>query len=411
VPDKPSAPTTQTSGSNTAITWTAPSFDGGSQIVSYVITIMASDGISFIEDASVCDGTQALTILSLQCIIPSSHLATSSLFTIPWGDEVYAKVAATNIRGMSEFSDAGNGAVITRSPDPPINLQNDLTVTTSVQIGITWEDGIENGGTPVLDYRIYFDQGSDNWILHASNVVDQRHQVTGLSIGNFYKFKVEARNAFGFSSESDVLTILTYSRPDPPAPSTTAVNGYSIDVTWTEPYNNGYEVLYYKIYFRGNDETSFHLELVYCDGMEQVIFDTRQCNVPLAVLQAAPYNLEWGSNIVVHAIAVNQLGDSDPAVGTGAQILMLPSPPEFSQVLPPSSLTKIELTWPYPFDGGSPVLAYILEIYDSYTDQWYLVSDTIFTESYTYPNTIMSLTYTFRMFTRTAIGDSVYTDQ
>lgn len=49
----------------------------------------------------------------------------ASPFSLNWGDSVYAKVQATNIKGVSEESDAGNGAKIVTSPDAPSNLQED----------------------------------------------------------------------------------------------------------------------------------------------------------------------------------------------------------------------------------------------------------------------------------------------
>jgi len=46
-------------------------------------------------------------------------------------------------------------------------------VTTDTQIGITWTDGLSNGGTTVIDYRIKFDQGSDTWTTLISGVTDK----------------------------------------------------------------------------------------------------------------------------------------------------------------------------------------------------------------------------------------------
>lgn len=45
-------------------------------------------------------------------------------------------------------------------PEPPINLANDPTTTTDIVIRFTWDEGLNNGGVPVLDYDVYYDQGS-----------------------------------------------------------------------------------------------------------------------------------------------------------------------------------------------------------------------------------------------------------
>jgi len=55
------------------------------------------------------------------CSIPISTL-TNSPFNLMWGQSVRAKVIASNIVGDSLESFVGNGAKLTRKPDPPINL-------------------------------------------------------------------------------------------------------------------------------------------------------------------------------------------------------------------------------------------------------------------------------------------------
>lgn len=45
-------------------------------------------------------------------------------------------------------------------PEKPINLANDPLTTTDVVIRFTWDEGLNNGGVPVLDYDVYYDQGS-----------------------------------------------------------------------------------------------------------------------------------------------------------------------------------------------------------------------------------------------------------
>lgn len=59
---------------------------------------------------------------------------------------------AKNAVGVSLISSVGNGAILLREPDAPLNLSNDALITTAAQIGLTWEDGVEDGGTSVIDY-------------------------------------------------------------------------------------------------------------------------------------------------------------------------------------------------------------------------------------------------------------------
>lgn len=55
------------------------------------------------------------------------------------------------------ISDQGNNAVIQIVPEAPINLEIDLVTTDDLIIRFTWDEGLNNGGVPVLDYDVYYD--------------------------------------------------------------------------------------------------------------------------------------------------------------------------------------------------------------------------------------------------------------
>jgi hypothetical protein len=115
--------------------------------------------VTYTEETTDCDGTNASVVSNRQCTIALLTLR-SSPYSLTLGDSVSAKVVSVNTYGESTASSAGNGAVIQLVPDSPINLANDATTTTDTVIKFTWDDGTSNGGTSVLDYDIYYDQGS-----------------------------------------------------------------------------------------------------------------------------------------------------------------------------------------------------------------------------------------------------------
>lgn len=80
----------------------------------------------------------------------------SDTFNLPWGSSIYAQVIAVNIVGDSLVSDTGNGATILTTPDAPVNLVQDDSTTNSNSIGFIWEEGAANGGTAVVEYRIWY---------------------------------------------------------------------------------------------------------------------------------------------------------------------------------------------------------------------------------------------------------------
>jgi len=75
---------------------------------------------------------------SVTCTIPVTIFRTSP-YDLEWGSSIYAKVIATNLYGDSVESDEGNGAVITTTPDAPINLIENTSQRTKSTLGLTWE--------------------------------------------------------------------------------------------------------------------------------------------------------------------------------------------------------------------------------------------------------------------------------
>ena len=51
------------------------------------------------------------------------------------------------------------------------------------------------------------------------------------------------------------------------------------------------------------------------------------CSIPISVFLVSPYNLPFGSSIIVQVTASNLYGSSNPVIGNGAVILTLPTAP------------------------------------------------------------------------------------
>jgi hypothetical protein len=108
------------------------------------------------------------------------------------GDHVYAKVIASNVYGDSVFSPVGNGAAIQVVPDAPLFFANNAEVTNAYEIGMTWQEGVNNGGTDLLDYRIWYTlQSADSYqVLIDSLLYEYYTTIVELQDGENYKFKV-----------------------------------------------------------------------------------------------------------------------------------------------------------------------------------------------------------------------------
>jgi hypothetical protein len=134
------------------------------------------------------------------------------------------------------------------------------------QTALTWNNGADDGGSPIIDYRILYSIGSGDYTVLRYGINSNSFVATGLNTGTTYKFKVQARNAQGYSDFSIDQEIQTADKPEKPAPPLTSFNPDAITVQWTEPTTNGAVISSYAILIRSNDQVTFYEELINCDG-------------------------------------------------------------------------------------------------------------------------------------------------
>lgn len=113
-------------------------------------------------------------------------------FSLTWGDNLVAKVIAINVKGESEESDPTSvGGIILTQPDAPASVADVPSVTSKDTVGLTWLEGAQNGGSPVIDYRVSYNQGYGTvFYTLESNIVDLPYSANPLVVGTEYKFKV-----------------------------------------------------------------------------------------------------------------------------------------------------------------------------------------------------------------------------
>jgi hypothetical protein len=162
-------------------------YDGSTTVTRYEITFLTVDGITFAS--TTCDGNDQTVIDDTECTVPSETFVQAP-FNLMWGSSVYIKVVAFNIKGMSAESAVGNGALIWTVPDAPLNLRNVPYLTDYDTIGLLWDEASENGGTPVIDYRVSYKFDTEPYVELESNIVLLPYQVHQLTVGTVYTFKV-----------------------------------------------------------------------------------------------------------------------------------------------------------------------------------------------------------------------------
>jgi hypothetical protein len=83
-------------------------------------------------------------------------------------------------------------------------------VTNQDLVGITWSDGLNAGGTPVIDYRVSWDKSYGTWEYLETGVLVKKFSTIGITLtrGRTYSFKVESRNLVGYSDISASIQVL-----------------------------------------------------------------------------------------------------------------------------------------------------------------------------------------------------------
>ncbi|MCS5585436.1 MAG: fibronectin type III domain-containing protein [Pseudomonadales bacterium] len=214
--------------------------------------------------------------------------------------------------------------------DPPKALANDAANTSHTQVTFTWAAPASNGVSAVLDYKVFWDQGTNNFVEleGATALTTKNYTKTGVTEGTTYKFKVQARNTVGYSSESSTVSILAASVPATPVAPTTALSENNIVVTWTKPATMGSEVTSYKIYLQKSDST-WSLETANCHGSSSTVVSNLSCTIPIVVLEAAPFNLAGLAKVHAKITATNIIGKSlESPSGNGGYIAVLPGAPQ-----------------------------------------------------------------------------------
>lgn len=127
----------------------------------------------------------------MSCTIPITVLEAAP-FSLPGRADVNAKFTATNGIGESSESTSGSGGFIAEVPDPPTTLEEDHANTHTSQVSLTWVAPIDDGGTAIIDYKVFWDQGSNNFeeLTGATALTDTRYTKSGLIMGTTYVFKV-----------------------------------------------------------------------------------------------------------------------------------------------------------------------------------------------------------------------------
>jgi subtilase family serine protease len=239
---KPSAPQnlTATAGtSQVALSWSAPSTDGGSPVTSY----------------KVYRGTS----LGGETLLSGSETGTTYTDSaVTNGTPYYYKVTAVNTVGESLASNEVSATpVAPPAPTVPGAPRGLAAAAGDARVTLSWSAPSSDGGSALTGYNVYRGVTSGGEARIATGVGATTYADTSLTNGQVYYYKVTAANSVGESLASNEVSAAPVAAPTatvPGAPTgmtASAANGKGVNLTWSAPSSNGgASITSYQVYRR-----------------------------------------------------------------------------------------------------------------------------------------------------------------
>ena len=223
-PEAPGAPTLRAEANGESaidLSWEPPSDDGGSDIIGYEIHV-STDGSE--------NSYRRLTS-------PSASSRSYTHSGLEAGDERYYRVRARNSAGWGDFSQSAHGQTLTGVPRAP-GLTARANGSTEIKLSWTKPD---DRGSDITSYELQASDDGSEWSnLESLSGSEGEYVHTGLGGGTTKYYRVRAVNVNGNGQWSPTRSASTDAGgPDAPVLTLTVVDDNQIDLSWTEPANNG----------------------------------------------------------------------------------------------------------------------------------------------------------------------------
>jgi hypothetical protein len=252
-PAPPTAVHVASSGNHTAsLTWTAPSSSGGSAITGYHVQQYDASAASpaWVDATDTADSSTATstTVTGL----------TNSHF-------YYFMIAGKNAKGTGAYSEFSDNAAYPQ-PGPPAAPTGVAGLAGAGKVTVSWTPPSDNGGASITGYDVqYSTNDGGSWTsasstFHTSTATTQ--DVTGLTNGTAYKFRVAAINTYGtgtYSAKSAAYTPTAgATAPGQPTNVSGVAGEGKVAVSWTAPGSTGGSaILGYDVQYSSNSGGSW----------------------------------------------------------------------------------------------------------------------------------------------------------
>jgi len=323
VPDHPSAPLNLLAASGIQVvmlTWDLPLSDGGSLILNYSIYRGTWSG-----------GETLLTTIGVSTAYTDTGLTNGVMY--------YYRVSAINAVGEGPES---NEAMATPGtfPSPPTIVS---AVGLDSEIVLTISPPADNGGLPIITYKLFRGTSSGGEIFLADIGTPSKHYDAGLTNGVLYCYELTAVNLVGESNRSDEACATPRALPTEPLNLTASPGDGQVILRWEAPASDGgYAIAAYKVYRSTAPDGEI---LLISLGNVMTYTDSAVTN---------------GQQYYYKVSATTTVGEGPLSAEASATPMNPPTVPS-----PPQSLVgvagngQVVLTWAPPAsDGGSPINNY-----------------------------------------------------
>ena len=293
------------------IAFTPPSDNGGGTITSYVATSSggqtASSATSPVTVKGLTNGVEyTFTLRAVNAAGPGAAASTTTPFVPKAAPSVPAAPTGT----------LGDGKIF-----------------------LVWSAPDANGD-PITDYDIQFSTNSGtSWTTYADGVsASTSAEVSGLTNGTNYLFRIRVKNAQGASAYSQASSPYSpASLPSVPNAPVGIASGTSVYLTWSAPASNGAAITDYLVQSSANNGSTWS---TFADGTS-------------AATGATVTGLSAGSGYIFRVAAVNGVGSSAYSSSSLSTSLGTPPNPPID-VVGTASSGQVALSWstPTPTFGG-----------------------------------------------------------
>ncbi|MGR3913654.1 MAG: fibronectin type III domain-containing protein [Gammaproteobacteria bacterium] len=234
IPDDPGLNAPVHAANALALSWSAPTDDGGAAVTAYKARWASAAAPAVYLNAGGASGAD----------VPGGAAARAYVIAGLANNTAYlVEVAAVNAHGLGGWADAQSGTPGTISrPGMP---RAPAVVRGSEKLDLTWRAPQHTGGAAISDYKVRWKAaGAGAWSNPAgadgesAGADDTAYGITGLTNGATYEAQVAAENSSGIGAWTASQTARP-GTPGAPASVSSSISDATLAVAWAAPANAG----------------------------------------------------------------------------------------------------------------------------------------------------------------------------